>query len=36
MVIKFVAHASNLGVGCRLGFVAAIALVVLCVRVTAP
>ncbi|HWF72525.1 MAG TPA: hypothetical protein VG186_04225 [Solirubrobacteraceae bacterium] len=36
MVIKFVAHTSDLGVGCWLGLVAAIALVVLCVRETAP
>jgi len=32
MVIKFIAHTSNLGLGCWLGLVAAIALVVLCVR----
>jgi hypothetical protein len=36
MVIKFVAETSDLGVGCWLGFVAAIALLVLCVRQTTP
>lgn len=35
MVIKFIAHTSDLGVGCWLGLIAAIALVVLCVRETA-
>jgi len=34
MVIKFLVHTSNLGFGCWLGLVAAIALVVLCVRDT--
>jgi hypothetical protein len=32
MVIKFLAHTSNLGLGCWLGLVAGVALVVLCVR----
>ena len=32
MAIKFLAHTSNLGLGCWLGIVAGIALVVLCVR----
>ncbi|MDQ6776600.1 MAG: hypothetical protein M3071_10385 [Actinomycetota bacterium] len=36
MVIKFVVETSALGFGCYLGMVAAIALVVLCVRETAP
>lgn len=36
MVIKLIAHASDLGIGCWLGLVAAVALVVLCVRETVP
>ena len=32
MAIKFLAHTSNLGLGCWLGLVAGVALVVLCVR----
>jgi hypothetical protein len=36
MVVKFVAHASDLGIGCWLGMAAAIALLVLCVREAAP
>jgi hypothetical protein len=36
LVIKLVAHASDLGIGCYLGLVGAVALVVLCVRETVP
>ncbi|HEY5317541.1 MAG TPA: hypothetical protein VIJ20_06140 [Solirubrobacteraceae bacterium] len=36
MVIKFAALTSDLGIGCWLGLVAAIGLVVLCVRESAP
>jgi len=35
MVIKFLAHTGDLGLGCWLGLIAGIALVVLCVRETA-
>jgi len=35
LVIKFLAHTSNLGIACWLGLAAGIAIVVLCVRETA-
>jgi hypothetical protein len=36
MVIKFAAYPHSLAIGCWLGFAAAIAMFVLCLRVTAP